>query len=71
MASFENDAGLSAERSATLRAITERQHMLHEVVGWMAASKPTPDLVKIVDQDEFTNDVVLALPDCWLAYDCS
>ena len=28
-------------------------------------------LVKIVDQDEFTNDVVLSLGDVWLAYDCS
>ncbi len=45
--------------------------MLHEVVAWMATQKPAPRLAKVIDQDEFTNDVVLELDDLWLSYDCS
>jgi hypothetical protein len=45
--------------------------MLHEVVAWMATHEPHPVLVRIVEQDEFTLDVVLRLEDVWLVYDCS
>jgi hypothetical protein len=45
--------------------------MLHEVVAWMATHEPHPELIRIVEQDEFTLDVVLRLEDVWLVYDCS
>ena len=71
MATFEDRAKLAPQRAAALSSILAHQHMLHEVVAWMGAQKPTPELVKVVDQDEFTNDLVLRLPDVWLAYDCT
>lgn len=69
MADFEDRAGLTSTRAKTLAAVAARQHMLHEVVSWMGALSPTPELVTVIDQDEFTNDVVLRLEDCWLSYD--
>lgn len=71
MASFEDLAALEPVRATELAAIVADQHMLHEVVAWMGRHQPTPDLVAIVDQDEFTNDVILALDSVWLVYDCS
>ena len=71
MASFEDFAGIGPEQAASLAAIVAEQSMLYEVVAWMGRHQPTPELVEIVDQDEFTNDVVIALDELWLVYDCS
>lgn len=75
MATFENLAGLSPERARAWGATVSDQEMLYEVVRWMATQTDTegegPELVEIVDQDEFTNDVVIACEDVWLVYDCS
>jgi len=62
---------LPGRRAEALRLIVENQHMLHEVVAWMATGRPAPQLLKVVEQDEYTNDVVLTLDDLWLVYDCS
>lgn len=71
MASFEDRARLSASRAGELAKLVGTQGMLHEVVAWMATCQPQPEIVRIVEQDEFTLDVVLRLEDLWLVYDCS
>ena len=71
MAKFEDRAALSPTRVAALSELTAPQHMLHEVVAWMATHEPHPEIIRIVEQDEFTLDVVLRLEDVWLVYDCS
>jgi len=71
VATFEDRAGLSSGRVDALRAIAAGQCLLQHVVAWMGVCDPTPDIVKIVEQDEFTNDVVIAVSDAWLVYDCS
>jgi hypothetical protein len=71
MASFEDLARLDPSRAATLAEAVAAQHMLHEVVAWMATQGPDTELARIVDQDEFTNDVIVRLADVWLVYDCS
>lgn len=55
-------------------ATVAEQDMLYEVVAWMAvvaSEGEAPDLVEIVEQDEFCNDVVVSYGDLWLVYDCS
>lgn len=71
MATFEDRAALPPARADALAELTAQQHMLHEVVAWMATHEPHPELIRIVEQDEFTLDVVLRLDDMWLVYDCS
>jgi hypothetical protein len=71
MASFEDRAELSATRVGELAELVKHQHMLHEVVAWTATHQPQPEIIRIVEQDEFTLDVVLRLDDVWLVYDCS
>ena len=64
--------GLSDQQLAPLRAITARQSMLHEVVAWMGIARPTPELISVTDQDEFTNDLVVRLNEgLYLVYDCT
>lgn len=70
MARFEDLAGLPPDRAAALAEAVASQHMLHEVVAWMA-TQPNAELGPIVEQDEFTNDVSIQLGDIWLVYDCS
>jgi len=71
VANFEDRAGLSPERVGALAELTKEQHMLNEVVAWMATHQPRPEIIRIVEQDEFTLDVILRLDDVWLVYDCS
>jgi hypothetical protein len=71
MVRFEDRANLAAERAAALAELTAPHHMLHQVVAWMAGHEPTPELARIVEQDEFSLDVVVSLGDVWLVYDCS
>lgn len=71
MAALEDLADLSPTRAGVLAEIVDQQHMLHEVVAWMATQSPSPEIEQIVEQDEFTLDVILRLDDVWLVYDCS
>ena len=71
MAHFDDQAELPVARAAELAEQLRDQDMLYEVVAWMATQRPAPEIVRIVDQDEYTNDVVVELADTWLVYDCS
>ena len=72
MARFEDRAGLPEARAAELASAIADHQMLHEVVAWMARVEPQPEIVRIVEQDEYSLDVVLRLEDdIWLVYDCS
>ena len=74
MATFEDRAGLAPDRAAALARAVADHGMLHEVVTWMASVEPAPEIVRIVEQDEYSLDVVLLVRgdrDVWLVYDCS
>ena len=74
MAAFESLVELAPAREAALAATVAEQDMLYEVVAWMAVvagGDDAPELVEIVEQDEFCNDVVVSYGELWLVYDCS
>ncbi|MEM7154695.1 MAG: hypothetical protein AAF799_17735 [Myxococcota bacterium] len=57
---------------ARLSGVVAHQHTLRDVVAWMAAAGGTPSIVTIIEQDEFTSDVVVRESDgVFLVYDCT
>jgi hypothetical protein len=71
-APLTDHAGLDDPEFARLQSVVSRQGMLHDVIAWFAVTAPTPTLISVVDQDEFTNDVVVRVRDgVYLVYDCT
>ncbi len=61
---------LPEKERVALAAQVVHQHTLHDVIAWMTTARPTPSIVAVIDQDEFTNDVVVRLsPERFLVYD--
>lgn len=67
---IDDRAELSEEALATLRAAIERQNTLQAAVRWALGRGYT--LVNVVDQDEFTRDVIFEMgPEQYLVYDAT
>ncbi len=63
--------GLQAELREQLAQAVQQQATLSDVVAWMAQVGGM-ELLSIVEQDEFTSDVVLRWrADLFLVYDCT
>lgn len=68
---LDDRVGLPAPRRAELERALAEHATLSDVVRWMAEVGGV-ELVSIVEQDEFTNDVVLRWSDgLYLVYDCT
>lgn len=67
---IEDRAGLSAEALHTLRTAVQHQNTLQSAVRWAFAEGYR--LVDVVDQDEFTRDVIFEMrPGLYLVYDAT
>ncbi len=68
---IEDRVGLSSDLRAQLEEAVQQQGTLSDVVRWMARVGGM-ELLLVVEQDEFTNDVVLQWCDgLYLIYDCT
>lgn len=57
---------------ARLAPLVRAQHTLADVVAWMAAAGGRPSIVHVVEQDEYTQDVVIRESEgVFLVYDCT
>lgn len=72
MASLRAHDEVEPATFARLRAAVQPQHTLHDVIIWMAAEGGRPQIEHVVEQDEFTNDVVIRESEgVVLVYDCT
>jgi siroheme synthase (precorrin-2 oxidase/ferrochelatase) len=67
---IDDRAELDEEELATLQAAVVRQNTLQAAVRWALGSGFT--LVNVLDQDEFTRDVIFEMsPEQYLVYDAT
>ena len=67
-----NQAGLTEPECRSLEAELSPRRLLEEVVRWAFAQSPPLELVDVVSQDEYTQDVVFRRPDRRaLVFDCT
>lgn len=67
---IDDRAELDEEELATLQAAVVRQDTLQAAVRWALGSGYT--LVNVLDQDEFTRDVIFEMsPEQYLVYDAT
>ena len=67
---IDDRAGLDEEALATLQVAVDRQNTLQAAVRWALGLGFR--LVDVLDQDEFTRDVVFEMgPDRYLVYDAT
>lgn len=66
---FIDHAGLREAEREELRAIVAAHEGLDQVLAWGRSQSPAIDPADVIQQDELTHDVVVALPGArWLVY---
>ena len=68
---IEDRVGLDAEARRSIEALIGAQRTLEDVVRWGLRREPPILIADVITQDEFTQDVVVPLPDstAFLVYD--
>lgn len=69
MLPITDHSNLDAERLETLAAQIQPLRSLEGLIGW--AAERGQGLVDIIDQDEFTLDVLVPHDDRWLSFSCT
>jgi hypothetical protein len=66
---FSDVANLPAVERDALAAVVARHHGLDQIFAWGRTQSPPIDPADVIQQDEFTHDVLVPLPgDRWLVY---
>ena len=68
---IEDRVGLDTEAMRSIEALVRGQRTLEDVVRWGLRREPPILIADVITQDEFTQDVVVPLPDGagFLVYD--